>query len=113
MAKRGKRKAAAGDGATTRRASFRFQLLEKLECGMVLTGAEVKSLREGKAQGKDGYASVDGGELWLHKVHIPPYPPAANANHDPERNRKLLVHRRELERLIGKTRERGLTLVPT
>jgi len=113
MAKRGKRKAAAGDVATNRQASFRFQLLEKLECGIVLTGTEVKSLREGKAQLKDGYASVDGGELWLHNVHIPPYPPAANANHDPERNRKLLVHRRELERLIGKTRERGLTLVPT
>ena len=113
MAKRGKRKAAPGDVATNRQASFRFQLLEKLECGIVLTGTEVKSLRDGKAQLKDGYASFDGGELWLHNVHIPPYPPAANANHDPERDRKLLVHRRELERLIGKTRERGLTLVPT
>jgi SsrA-binding protein len=113
MAKRGKRKVAPGDVATNRQASFRFQLLEKLECGVVLTGTEVKSLREGKAQLKDGYASVHDGELWLHNVHIPPYPPAANANHDPERDRKLLVHRRELERLIGKTRERGLTLVPT
>jgi len=113
MAKRSKRKAAPGDVATNRQASFRFQLLEKLECGIALTGTEVKSLREGKAQLKDGYASVDHGELWLHNVHIPPYPPAANANHDPERDRKLLVHRRELERLIGKTRERGLTLVPT
>src|SRR5436189_6131411 len=113
MAKRSKRKAAPGDVATNRQASFRFQLLEKLECGIALTGTEVKSLREGKAQLKDGYASVDRGELWLHNVHIPPYPPAANANHDPERDRKLLVHRRELERLIGKTRERGLTLVPT
>ena len=113
MAKRSKRKTAPGDVATNRQASFRFQLLEKLECGIALTGTEVKSLREGKAQLKDGYASVDHGELWLHNVHIPPYPPAANANHDPERDRKLLVHRRELERLIGKTRERGLTLVPT
>ena len=113
MAKRSKRKAAPGDVATNRQASFRFQLLENLECGIALTGTEVKSLREGKAQLKDGYASVDHGELWLHNVHIPPYPPAANANHDPERDRKLLVHRRELERLIGKTRERGLTLVPT
>jgi SsrA-binding protein len=113
MAKRSKRKAAAGDVATNRQASFRFQLLEKLECGIALAGTEVKSLREGKAQLKDGYASVDDGELWLHNVHIAPYPPAANANHDPDRDRKLLVHRRELERLIGKTRERGLTLVPT
>ena len=113
MAKRGKRKAAPGDVATNRQARFRYELLEKLECGLVLTGTEVKSLREGKAQLKDGYASVSDGELWLHNVHIPPYPPAAQANHDPERDRKLLVHRRELERLIGKTKERGLTLVPT
>ena len=113
MAKRSKRKAAPGDVATNRQASFRFQLLEKLECGIALTGTEVKSLREGKAQLKDGYASVDHGELWLHNVHIPPYPPAANANHDPERDRKLLLHKREIERLIGQTAERGLTLVPT
>src|SRR5204863_1145441 len=113
MAKRGKRKAAPGDVATNRQASFRYQFLEKLECGLVLTGTEVKSLRDGKAQLKDGYAAIRDGELWLHNVHIPPYPPAASANHDPERERKLLVHRRELERLLGKTRERGLTLVPT
>jgi SsrA-binding protein len=113
MAKSRKRKVAAGDVASNRHASFRYNLLEKLECGIVLTGTEVKSLRGGKAQLKDGYAAVHEGELWLHNVHIPPYPPAARANHDPERDRKLLVHRRELERLIGKTKERGLTLVPT
>ena len=114
MAKTGrKRKTAAGDVATNRRASYRYNLLERFECGIVLQGTEVKSLRTGAAQIKDGYAALRDGELWLHNVHIPPYPPAANANHDPERNRKLLVHRRELERLIGKTRERGLTLVPT
>src|SRR2546422_11342652 len=113
MAKPRKRKAAAGDVASNRQASFRYNLLEKLECGIVLTGTEVKSLRDGKAQLKDGYAAVHDGELWLHNVHIPPYPPAARNNHDPERDRKLLVHRRELERLIGKTKERGLTLVPT
>ena len=113
MAKRGKRKAAPGDVASNRQAGFRYEFLEKLEAGLVLTGTEVKSLREGKAQLKDGYASVTEGELWLHNVHIPPYPPAAGANHDPERPRKLLVHRRELERLMGKTRERGLTIVPT
>ena len=113
MAKKGKRKAAAGDVATNRQASYRFDLMERLECGLVLTGTEVKSLRAGTAQIKDGYAAVRDGELWLHNVHIPPYGPAARENHDPDRDRKLLVHRRELERLIGKTQERGLTLVPT
>ena len=79
----------------------------------MLTGTEVKSLREGKAQIKDGYASVRDGEVWLHNVHIPPYGPASRENHEPERSRKLLMHKREIERLIGKTREKGLTLVPT
>jgi SsrA-binding protein len=113
MAKGGKRKAAPGDVATNRQASYRYNLLERLEAGMVLTGTEVKALREGKAQIKDGYASVRDGEVWLHNVHIPPYGPAARENHEPERSRKLLLHRREIDRLIGKTRERGLTLVPT
>src|SRR5437763_6664257 len=113
MAKRGKRKAAPGDIASNRQASFRYEFLERLECGLVLTGTEVKSLREGKAQLKDGYAAVRDGELWLHNVHIAPYEPAARENHDPERPRKLLAHRREIERLIGGTQERGLTLVPT
>jgi SsrA-binding protein len=113
MAKKAKRKAAPGDIATNRQASYRYNLLEKLECGLVLTGTEVKSLRQGSATIKDGYAAVRDGELWLYNVHIPPYAPAARENHEPERDRKLLVHRRELERLIGKTQERGLTLVPT
>jgi SsrA-binding protein len=112
MAKSAKRKIAPGDVASNRQAAFRFELLEKIECGIALTGTEVKSLRAGKAQLKDGYATVRDGELWLLRVHIPPYAPAARANHEPERDRKLLVHRRELERLIGKTKERGLTLVP-
>jgi SsrA-binding protein len=101
------------DVATNRRASYRYHLLEKWEAGLVLQGTEVKALREGKAQIKDGYASVRDGEVWLHNVHIPPYGPAARENHDPERSRKLLMHGREIERLIGKTREKGLTLVPT
>lgn len=113
MAKGRKRKAAAGDVATNRQASHRFSLLERLECGIALTGTEVKSLREGKAQIKDAYATVREGELWLHHVHIPPYANAARDNHEPERDRKLLVHRRELERLAAQTREKGLTLVPT
>ena len=77
MAKGRKRKAAAGDVATNRQASHRFSLLERLECGIALTGTEVKSLREGKAQIKDAYATVREGELWLHHVHIPPYANAA------------------------------------
>jgi SsrA-binding protein len=113
MAKKGKRKAAPGDVATNRQASYRFDLLERIECGLVLTGTEVKALREGSAQIKDGYAAIRDGELWLHNVHIPPYGPAARENHEPERDRKLLVHRRQLERLLGQTREKGLTLVPT
>ena len=80
---------------------------------MVLEGSEVKSLREGNVQLKDAYASVRDGEVWLHNAHIAPYAPAARENHDPERPRKLLMHRHEIERLIGSTHERGLTLVPT
>ena len=114
MAKQGKkRKAAPGDVATNRYASYRYDLLDKLECGLVLRGTEVKSLRDGSAQLKDGYASIRDGELWLHNVHIPPYGPASRENHDPERPRKLLAHKREIERLVGRINERGLTLVPT
>src|SRR4051794_40704982 len=101
------------DVATNRQASYRYHLLDRWECGLVLTGTEVKSLRDGKAQLKDGYASVRDGEVWLHNVHIPPYAPASRENHEPERPRKLLMHKRVIERLIGKTREKGLTLVPT
>jgi SsrA-binding protein len=101
------------DIATNRQASYRYHLMDKWEAGLVLTGTEVKSLRGGKAQLKDGYASIQNGEVWLHNVHIPPYAPATRDNHEPERPRKLLMHRREIERLIGKTKEKGLTLVPT
>jgi SsrA-binding protein len=113
MAKGRKRKAAAGDVATNRQASYRYNLLERFECGLVLTGTEVKSLREGGAQLKDAYAIVRDGEVWLIGLYIAPYGPASRENHDPERPRKLLLHRHEIERLIGRTRERGLTLVPT
>jgi SsrA-binding protein len=101
------------DVAVNRQARHRYNLLDKWEAGMVLTGTEVKSLRGGNVQLKDGYASVRDGEVWLHNVHIPPYAPATRENHDPDRSRKLLLHRREIERLIGKTKERGLTLIPT
>jgi SsrA-binding protein len=113
MAKSGKRKMASGDVATNRQARYRYHLLDKWEAGVALTGTEVKSLRGGKAQIKDGYAAVRDGELWLHNVHIPPYAPASRENHEPERPRKLLLHRREIEKLVAGTRERGLTVVPT
>jgi SsrA-binding protein len=114
MAKgKAKRKVGAGDVASNRYASHRYHLLERLECGMVLEGTEVKALRSSGAQLKDGYAAIRDGELWLSSVHIPPYGPAARENHDPERPRKLLLHRRELDRIAGRAQERGLTLVPT
>jgi SsrA-binding protein len=115
MAKKqkGKRAPASGDVATNRRARHKFELLEKMEAGIELQGSEVKALREGSAQLNESYAVVDRGEVWLRGAHIPPYGPASLNNHDPDRPRKLLLHRREIERLIGKTAERGLTLVPT
>ncbi|MBV9425094.1 MAG: SsrA-binding protein SmpB [Solirubrobacterales bacterium] len=108
-----RRRSGAGDVATNRQASYRYHLLERFEAGIVLTGTEVKSLREGKAQLKDSYAAIRDGEVWLIGAYIPPYGPAARDNHDPERPRKLLLHRKEIERLVGRTAERGLTLVPT
>lgn len=115
MAKKSKepRTPVSGDVATNRRARHKFQVLERMEAGIELQGSEVKSLREGKAQINEAYAVIDRGEVWLRGAHIPPYLPASEQNHDPDRPRKLLLHRREIERLIGKTAERGLTLVPT
>ena len=101
------------DVATNKQAAYRYHLMERWEAGLVLTGTEVKSLRGGKAQLKDGYAQVQNGEVWLHNVHIPPYAPATRENHEPERPRKLLMHKREIERLIGKIQQKGLTLIPT
>jgi SsrA-binding protein len=109
---RKKRKAAPGDVATNRRASHRYEFLEKFEAGIELLGTEVKSLRAGKVQLSDAYAVVEDGEVWLRNMHIAPYPPARD-NHEPERPRKLLLHRYEIERLIGRTQQKGLTLVPT
>ena len=108
-----KRKIGAGDVASNRYASYRYELLERLECGVALTGTEVKALRASGAQLKEGYVAIHAGELWLHGVHIPPYAPAARENHEPERDRKLLAHHSEIERLAARVSERGLTLVPT
>jgi SsrA-binding protein len=104
---------ASGDVVTNRRARHKFEWVEKMEAGIVLTGSEVKALRGGKAQMTDAYAVVDGGEVWLRKLHIPPYEFASVDAHDAERPRKLLLHREEIERLIGKTAQKGLTLIPT
>jgi SsrA-binding protein len=107
------RKPASGDVATNRRAGHKFELLDRVECGIELVGTEVKSLRESGAQLVDAYAVIDRGEVWLRNAHIPPYPPAADQNHDPERPRRLLLHRYEIERLVGRSERRGLTLIPT
>lgn len=98
--------------ATNRRARFEYEIVDHFEFGIVLEGPEVKSLREGRANLGDAYGIVRRGELFLEKLHISPYEPATRANGDPQRERKLLAHRREIKRLYGKVRERGLTLVP-
>jgi SsrA-binding protein len=98
--------------ATNRRARHEYEILETLEAGLVLRGTEVKSLRDGEVNFKDSYATVRNGEAWLRGCHINPYSHGTDANHDPERDRKLLLHRREIARLSGRIAERGLTLVP-
>jgi SsrA-binding protein len=99
--------------ADNRRARHDYQLLERVEAGIVLTGTEVKSLREGRASLQQAYADFRGGEAWLVGAHIPVYDQGNLANHDPDRDRKLLLHKRELASLAGKVAQRGLTLVPT
>lgn len=96
-----------------RKARHEFHVLETWETGIVLKGTEVKSLRQGRANLQDSFARLDNnGELWLHNLHISPYDPGNRYNHDPLRPRKLLLHRRELRKLIGQVEQKGLTLVP-
>jgi SsrA-binding protein len=99
--------------ALNRKASHEYELLERFEAGLALLGTEVKSAREGKVNLKDSYAAPRGSELYLLQSHINPYSHGTHENHDPLRPRKLLLHKRELRKLIGKVTERGLTLVPT
>jgi len=99
--------------ANNRKAYHDYHLEETYEAGMVLTGTEVKSIRAGRINLKDSYARIDNNELWLHNMHISPYEQGNRFNHDPLRKRKLLMHRHEINRLIGLTREKGYTLVPT
>ena len=95
-----------------RRARHEYEVLEKHEAGLVLTGTEVKSLRAGKANLQDAFARFERGELWLHNLHISPYEQGNRFNHDPLRPRKLLLHRRQLRKLVGQVEQQGLTLVP-
>ncbi len=110
-----KREGETGDRvvATNRRARHDYEILDSLECGLVLTGSEVKSLREGTAQIADGFVRVDGDELWLFGAHIPPWSYAVGfGSHDPDRKRKLLAHRQQIDRLRGQIATQPLTLVP-
>lgn len=97
---------------SNRRARHDFAILDVFEAGIVLTGTEVKSLRAGRASLADAFATVDDGEVFLRGMHIPEYTEGSWTNHEPRRSRKLLLHRQEIERLIGKVRESGLSLVP-
>jgi SsrA-binding protein len=98
--------------ARNKRARYDYEILETFEAGMVLTGTEVKSAREGRVQLKDSYVTVDNGEAYLVGAHISPYAQGNYANHDPERRRKLLLHKREIEKLMGRTQVAGQTAVP-
>jgi SsrA-binding protein len=99
--------------AENRRARHDYHLLDRYEAGLVLTGTEVKSLRDGKAILQRAFGDVRGGEVYLVGAHIPEYAQGSISNHDPDRDRKLLLHRREIDQLLGKVQEKGLTLVPT
>lgn len=119
MAKKSKKKQAkSSDGpsikniAENRKARHRFEILESVECGVMLRGSEVKTLRDGKVSLEEAYGRVRDGELWLVNCDIPEYKQATVWNHEPKRPRKLLVHRRQLEKLIARAREKGFTLVP-
>ncbi len=101
------------DVATNRAAQHRYETVETMEAGIQLRGTEVKALREGTARLQDSYAAIEEGEVVLRGAHIPHYAPAARENHEPERPRKLLLHRYEIERLIGRMQRKGLTLIPT
>ena len=114
MAKNDKGSAGAGTHliAQNRRARYDYEILDTYEAGLALLGTEVKSLRLGKANLSDGYARIDNGEAFLHSGRIEPYGSGNRFNHDPERSRKMLLKRAEIDRIIGRTEEKGLTLIP-
>ncbi len=109
-------KSAPRDGkqliAVNRRARHEYEILDTVEAGLVLTGTEIKSLRAGKVQIQEAYARVEDGEVWLYGMHIAPYEQGGRFNVEPTRRRKLLLHRAEINRLVGRVQERGLTLIP-
>jgi SsrA-binding protein len=98
--------------AVNRRARHDYDILETCDAGLVLTGTEIKSLRARRTDLRDAYALIERGEAWLHNMHISHYDPGSRDNQDPRRTRKLLLHRREINRLLGRTVERGLTIIP-
>lgn len=116
MAKKGKKKKGAVDNnstlATNRRARHDFKILDTYECGIALVGTEIKSLREGKISLNDAFATIDKGEIWLRNLHIPEYSMGTWTNHSPKRTRKLLLHRREIDKLYGQVRSGNKTLIP-
>ncbi len=97
--------------ASNRKATFDYEILERIEAGIALTGTEIKSIRAGKIDLRDGYARANDGQMWLHNVYIAPYDPASANNHDPRRSRKLLLHRQEILRMASSAAEKGLTIV--
>jgi SsrA-binding protein len=117
MSKSGKRKSTTDEGreviATNRKARHDYSLEDTYEAGLVLTGTEIKSIRAGSVNLRDSYVQPRGSELWLINCHIAQYDPASRENHDPRRPRKLLLHRREIARLISRVAERGYTIIPT
>ncbi|WP_027020398.1 SsrA-binding protein SmpB [Corynebacterium sputi] len=116
MAKKNTKKGKANSGnpvvATNRRARHDYNILETWECGIVLVGTEVKSMRDGKASLVDAFATVDDGEIWLRGLHVPEYSHGSWTNHAPRRSRKLLLHRREIDSIMGKVHDGNKTLVP-
>jgi len=113
MSPKSAREEAQKNVAENRKAFHDYHILETFEAGVALLGTEVKAIREGNVNLRDSYARVDGGEVWIYNVHIKPYSHRGYADHEPTRKRKLLLHRQEIRKLIGRTVERGMTLVPT
>ncbi|MFP4081968.1 MAG: SsrA-binding protein SmpB [Candidatus Aminicenantes bacterium] len=99
--------------AKNKKAYFNYEIIESMEAGISLLGTEVKSIRDGKVSLKESYAEIKDGQVFLINCHISPYPPANRFNHEPRREKKLLLHRQEIKRLTGKIKEKGLTLIPT
>ena len=110
--KKTERELAQANIAENRKAFHDYHILDTFEAGLVLMGTEVKAIREGRVNLRDSFARIEGGEVWVYNIHISPYRNRGYSDHDPKRRRKLLLHRQEIRKLIGKTTERGMTIVP-